>query len=69
MRLPKAGSYLDALDLGVSQALSGDLDVESALNYVAESWEEITDEEGRDTQREFYQNTYKNVTTGTGVSK
>ena len=68
MRLPKAGSYLDALDLGVSQALSGDLDVPHALQYVYDSWEEITDEQGRESQLEFYHNTYANVTTGTGVN-
>ena len=68
MRLPKAGSYLDALDLGVSQALSGDLDVPHALQYVYDSWEEITDEQGRASQLEFYHNTYANVTTGTGVN-
>ena len=68
LRIPKAGSYLDALDLGVSQALSGDLDVPSALQYVYDAWEEITDEQGRDTQLQFYHNTYASVTTGTGVS-
>ena len=55
-------------DLGVSQALSGDLDVPSALQYVYDAWEEITDEQGRDTQLQFYHNTYASVTTGTGVS-
>lgn len=68
MRLPKAGSYLDALDLGVSQALSGDLDVDHALEYIYDSWEEITEEQGRDNQLQFYHNTYSNVTTGTGVN-
>lgn len=68
LRLPKAGSYLDALDLGVSQALSGDLDVKSALNYVYDSWEEITDSQGLEVQQQFYKNTYASVTTGVGVN-
>ena len=57
-----------AEDLGVSQALSGDLDVPSALQYVYDAWEEITEEQGRESQLTFYHNTYASVSTGTGVS-
>lgn len=67
LRLPKAGSYLDALDLGVSQALSGDLNVADALKYVYDSWNEITKEQGLEAQKEFYLNTYSSVSTGVGV--
>ena len=45
-----------------------DLDIPHALQYVYDSWEEITDEQGRESQLEFYHNTYANVTTGTGVN-
>lgn len=62
MRLPKAGSYLDVLDIAVSQALSGDLSTEEALQNIYDGWEEITDEEGRDTQLKFYQDTYRSDT-------
>lgn len=67
LRLPKAGSYLDALDLGVSQALSGDLDAPDALQYIYDSWDEITQEQGVDIQQQFYKNTYASVTTRAGV--
>ncbi len=67
MRLPQAGSYLDAVDLGVSQVLSGDLDVAPALQYIYDSWQSITEEQGAEAQLQFYQNSYANVTTGTGV--
>ena len=58
MRLPKAGSYLDAIDTAVSQALAGDISNEKALQGAYDAWQEITDDEDRDTQITFYQNTY-----------
>lgn len=64
LRIPKAGSYLDALDLGISQAISGDLDVDAALKEVYNAWQEITAEQGIDVQKEYYQNTYSSISTG-----
>jgi multiple sugar transport system substrate-binding protein len=64
LRIPKAGSYLDALDLGVSMAISGDMKVEEALDYIYDSWKSITAEQGLENQKAFYLNTYSNVKTG-----
>lgn len=64
LRIPKAGSYLDALDLGVSMAISGDMKVDEALDYIYDSWETITEEQGVDNQKLFYLNTYSDVKTG-----
>ena len=58
MRLPKAGTYLDALDIAVSQVLSGDLDVQSGLESIYDAWVEITEDEDKDIQLQFYQSTY-----------
>lgn len=58
MRLPKAGSYLDAVDVNVSQVLSGDLSIDAALKNIYDEWSEITEDEGVDIQLGFYQNAY-----------
>ncbi|MHC1773738.1 MAG: extracellular solute-binding protein [Flexilinea sp.] len=64
LRIPKAGSYLDAVDLGVMQAISGDLTPEKALNEIYNAWTQINEEQGVESQLMFYNNTYANVTTG-----
>ncbi len=64
LRIPKAGSYLDALDLGVSMAIAGDMKIDEALKYVYDSWDSITQEQGVDNQKTYYLNTYSNVKTG-----
>jgi len=54
IRVPGAAEYLDALDVGVAQALSGELEPQAALDGVAAAWETITDRRGREEQAAFY---------------
>jgi len=54
LRIPGGFEYLDALDLAVSECLSGAKDAKTALDDAAAKWEEITDRLGRDRQKEFY---------------
>ena len=50
-RLPE---YKDALELAVSEALSGQAGAQEALDEAAETWNEITDRLGRDEQLRIY---------------
>jgi multiple sugar transport system substrate-binding protein len=54
LRIPGAFEYLDALDAGVTDALAGRASPEEALSAVAERWDSITDERGRDEQLRLY---------------
>jgi multiple sugar transport system substrate-binding protein len=54
LRIPGAGQYFNALDNWVQLALSGQVSSEEALASAAEEWERITDQFGRDSQKEFY---------------
>lgn len=54
MRLPGFPEYKDALELAVSETLSGQKDAQSALDDAAAEWEAITDRFGRETQLELY---------------
>lgn len=54
MRLPGFPEYKDAVELAVSEALSGQTDAQSALDQAAETWNEITDRLGRDQQLKLY---------------
>lgn len=64
LRIPKAGSYLDSLDLAVSQALSDSISIKDALGQAYDSWNEITQSQGLENQQRFYLNTYKDIKTG-----
>lgn len=64
LRIPRAGAYLDALDLGVMQAISGDKTPQQALDEVAEAWNRLNEEQGVESQKEFYLNTYSSIDLG-----
>ncbi len=51
---PGTARYYDALDEGIAQALSGWVSAQQALDDVAETWEDITNELGRDKQIKYY---------------
>jgi hypothetical protein len=53
-RIPRIDDYMTALDQAVRDAVSGDLSAKNALERAALSWDEITDEGGRDKQRLAY---------------
>ncbi|MDE0600931.1 MAG: extracellular solute-binding protein [bacterium] len=54
MRLPGFPEYKDALELAVSEALSGQHSAQDALDEAADKWNEITDRLGRDEQLRIY---------------
>lgn len=55
LRIPGTPSYLEALDIHLSEALSGQVSAQEALDRVASDWDEITDRLGRNTQIKSYQ--------------
>jgi multiple sugar transport system substrate-binding protein len=59
LRVLKAGSYLDALSVGIQRALAGEKTPQAALDGVAKEWSRLNQEIGVDTQKKFYQNGYK----------
>lgn len=54
--LKGSNQYTDALARNLSSAFAGDSSVEDALNATADTWNEITDQQGRDEQIEAWQN-------------
>jgi len=54
LNIPGAAQYIDALDLAVSKALSGEADPKSALDGAAEEWKGITERLGADSQKKFW---------------
>ena len=54
LNIPGAAQYIDALDVAVSKALSGEADPKTALDGVAEDWKGITQRLGADTQKKFW---------------
>jgi multiple sugar transport system substrate-binding protein len=54
LRLPGRDKYLAALDEAVQRAVRGDQTAEASLRQAAAAWRTITDELGRDAQREAY---------------
>jgi multiple sugar transport system substrate-binding protein len=56
LRIPQNQRYQQiVLDTALSQFLAGELTLEETMRQIHEGWEEITDELGRDEQREAYQ--------------
>ncbi len=53
-RLPGAQRYMRALDRGVQSAVRGDQSAAEALQAVTREWQQITDQLGRDAQRDAY---------------
>lgn len=54
LRVPEAGRYFSALDAQLAQALAGSKTAKQALDDVAEEWETITRDVGRQKQVEAY---------------
>ena len=54
MRLPGYFSYTEVLEIELSKALAGQVSPQEALDAVAEEWNELTDQFGRDTQLSAY---------------
>ena len=54
LRIPGYIQYKEALELGVSKALAGQMDPQAALDEAVVEWEAITDKLGRDTQLQLY---------------
>jgi multiple sugar transport system substrate-binding protein len=58
-RLPGTARYQEALDVGVSEALSGQKNPKEALDGVAAAWDKITEELGRTKQLNIYRASLK----------
>lgn len=54
LRIPGAMDYLQALDLHLSEALSGQRSAQEALDLTVKDCEQITDDRGREKQLELY---------------
>jgi multiple sugar transport system substrate-binding protein len=55
MRIPKTQQYQQVvLDQAVSQFLAGEIDRDTAMKQINDGWEDITNQEGRDTQLAAY---------------
>lgn len=54
MRLPGYFSYTEILEIELSKALAGDVSPQEALDTVAEGWNELTEDFGRDSQLVAY---------------
>ena len=54
LNIPGTAQYEDALDLAITQALSGVLTPQQAMDQAAAEWENITDALGRENQHTIY---------------
>lgn len=54
LNIPGAAQYIDALDLAVNKALSGEADPKTALDAAADDWKGITERLGADNQKKFW---------------
>ena len=55
LRIPGTPAYLEALDVHLSEALSGQVSPQEALDRVASDWDQITERLGREGQVKSYQ--------------
>jgi multiple sugar transport system substrate-binding protein len=55
LRIPGTGRYWDSLDVRLAEVMSGQAEPQAALDLVAQEWEAITDDIGRDVQLPVYQ--------------
>ena len=58
-RVPGAARYQSAMDVGVSEALSGQKTPKAALDGIAAEWDKITNELGRSKQLNIYRQSLK----------
>jgi multiple sugar transport system substrate-binding protein len=55
LRTPKSAQYQGVvLDTAVAQFLAGEINLEQTMRQIETGWEKITDDEGRDTQKQAY---------------
>ncbi|WP_306120097.1 MULTISPECIES: extracellular solute-binding protein [unclassified Roseitalea] len=54
LRLPGFFSYTEVLEIELSKALAGDVTPQEALDTIAQEWDKLTDEFGRETQLAAY---------------
>lgn len=54
LRIPGFNSYTDVLEIELSKALAGEVEPQAALDAIAEAWNEITDDLGRESQLAAY---------------
>jgi len=55
MRIPKTQQYEQVvLDTAVSQYLAGELDAAATMKQIADGWNTITDQQGKDKQLAAY---------------
>jgi hypothetical protein len=58
LRIPKNHEYIQVeLDRILSEYIAGDLTTDEAAQQIYDSWEAITEAEGRDAQLTFYKGT------------
>jgi hypothetical protein len=56
LRLPGWTEYQDALELAVSAAVSGEKEIQAALDECAETWNRVTERVGgREKQMQYYE--------------
>ena len=55
LRIPGTFEYWDILDKNLSAAMAGGISAQEALDNTAQSWEQVTDRIGRDSQLKDYQ--------------
>jgi len=55
LRAPKSAQYQGVvLDTAVAQFLAGELDVGQTMKQIEAGWDKITNDEGRDQQKQAY---------------
>jgi len=54
IRLPGYFQYTEVLEIELSRALAGEVEPQAALDAIAEEWDRLTEEFGRDAQRRAY---------------
>jgi multiple sugar transport system substrate-binding protein len=55
LRVPKSAQYEGvALDTALAQFLAGEISTDQTMKQIADRWNEITDKQGRDKQRQAY---------------
>jgi multiple sugar transport system substrate-binding protein len=55
LRIPKSAQYQGVvLDTALAQFLAGELDRDQAIRQIESGWDKITDDEGRDQQKQAY---------------
>ncbi len=54
LRIPGTADYIESLDIHLSEALSGQVSAQEALDRTARDWERITNRLGKDMQLQLY---------------